>query len=368
MLPWAPAGPGGRRADGDDAGGSRSAWACGGVRARRAPERRHRPAPRVLLVAPVPTSTEDQTPWGPSSPVSGGRTGTDPARPALDAREDRSHDPRHGLRGGPGHVLHTPDGAGRRPGRDSATPARRLRDALEPLAMVTVWSEPAADQAAAAGLDFLAGYVGGRASVLGDVPGTVVASTFAVFEPNLAGGLWDQARASCSVAQLQQGRERAGTEALRAALPTSGSPGRRGRGGRRGRHPARRARRGRPHGTPALRGHGGAALARPGPRPPLARHVPAARAPRRLPCRRLRRRRARRHRGQRPHRAVGGVRPARVHVHARVVAGVDGRRDRAPAASRPARGGRALRRGTPRARRDRGRHRPRPAADRRPDR
>jgi hypothetical protein len=98
------------------------------------------------------------------------------------------------------------------------TPARRLRDALEPLAMVTVWSEPAAEQAAAAGLDFLAGYVGGRASALGDVPGTVVASTFAVFEPNLAGGLWDQARASCSVAQLQQGRERAGSEALRATL------------------------------------------------------------------------------------------------------------------------------------------------------
>ncbi|WP_433026511.1 SCO6745 family protein [Actinomycetospora sp. CA-053990] len=94
----------------------------------------------------------------------------------------------------------------------AATPARRLRDALEPLAMVTVWSEPAADQAAAAGLDFLAGYVGGRASVLGDVPGTVVASTFAVFEPDLAGGLWDQARASCSVAQLQQGRALAGVD------------------------------------------------------------------------------------------------------------------------------------------------------------
>ncbi|MDD7918930.1 SCO6745 family protein [Actinomycetospora callitridis] len=105
------------------------------------------------------------------------------------------------------------------------TPARRLRDALEPLAMVTVWSEPAADRAAAAGLDFLAGYVGGRASVLGDVPGTLVASTFAVFEPDLAGGLWDQARASCSVAQLQQGRERAGTEALRAALAGVGESG-----------------------------------------------------------------------------------------------------------------------------------------------
>ncbi|MDD7925579.1 SCO6745 family protein [Actinomycetospora chibensis] len=107
----------------------------------------------------------------------------------------------------------------------AATPARRLRDALEPLAMVTVWSEPAADRAAAAGLDFLAGYVGGRASALGDVPGTLVASTFAVFEPDLAGGLWDRARASCSVAQLQQGRERAGTEALRAALADVGESG-----------------------------------------------------------------------------------------------------------------------------------------------
>ncbi|MEJ2889139.1 SCO6745 family protein [Actinomycetospora aeridis] len=100
----------------------------------------------------------------------------------------------------------------------ATTPARRLRDAIEPLAMVTVWSDPAADESAAAGLDFLGGYVGGRASALGDVPGTVVAAAFAVFEPGLVGGLWDQARTSCPVADLAAMRERAGAAALRSVL------------------------------------------------------------------------------------------------------------------------------------------------------
>ncbi|GAA4942551.1 hypothetical protein EV188_105230 [Actinomycetospora succinea] len=102
--------------------------------------------------------------------------------------------------------------------RTEATPARRLRDAVEPLAMVTVWSDAAAKESGDAGLDFLGGYVGGRASVLGDVEGTVVAAAFAVFEPGLVGGLWDQARAACPVADLRGMRERAGTAALRAVL------------------------------------------------------------------------------------------------------------------------------------------------------
>ncbi|MFC5141056.1 hypothetical protein ACFPK1_22665 [Actinomycetospora rhizophila] len=100
--------------------------------------------------------------------------------------------------------------------------ARRLRDAVEPLAMVTVWSDPAAEQSGAAGLDFLGGYVGGRASALGDVEGSVVAAAFAVFEPGLVGGLWDQARAACSVTDLRAMRERAGTAALRTVLADVG--------------------------------------------------------------------------------------------------------------------------------------------------
>ncbi|GAA4896849.1 SCO6745 family protein [Actinomycetospora straminea] len=107
-------------------------------------------------------------------------------------------------------------------GSAPATPARRLRDAVEPLAMVTVWSDPAAEESGAAGLDFLGGYVGGRASVLGDVDGAVVAAAFAVFEPGLVGGLWDQARATCPVADLRALRERAGATALRTVLADVG--------------------------------------------------------------------------------------------------------------------------------------------------
>lgn len=100
----------------------------------------------------------------------------------------------------------------------TASPARRLRDAVEPLAMVTVWSEAASGERDAAGLDFLAGYVGGRGSSLGDVEGAVVAATFGVFEPGFLADLWARARASCSVAQLRDARERAAGTALRAAL------------------------------------------------------------------------------------------------------------------------------------------------------
>lgn len=63
------------------------------------------------------------------------------------------------------------------------TPARRLRHVLEPPAMVNVWSAPAHEHLAKAGLDFLTGYVGGRACVLGNPSPGVVAATFAVFEP-----------------------------------------------------------------------------------------------------------------------------------------------------------------------------------------
>jgi hypothetical protein len=98
------------------------------------------------------------------------------------------------------------------------TPALRLRHVLEPLAMINVWSAPAHDHLAAAGLDFLTGYVGGRGCVLGDPSPGVVAATFAVFEPGLAGELWRQARTACSVEELLAVREIGAREGLRAAL------------------------------------------------------------------------------------------------------------------------------------------------------
>jgi hypothetical protein len=100
----------------------------------------------------------------------------------------------------------------------TGTPALRLRHVLEPLAMVSVWGAPAHEHLAKAGLDFLTGYVGGRACVLGDPSPGVVAATFAVFEPGLAGELWRGARAACSVSELRAVRELGGGESLRAAL------------------------------------------------------------------------------------------------------------------------------------------------------
>ena len=140
------------------------------------------------------------------------------------------------------------------------TPALRLRHVLEPLAMINVWSAPAHDHLAAAGLDFLTGYVGGRGCVLGDPSPGVVAATFAVFEPGLAGELWRQARAACSVEELLAVREIGG------AGGAAGRPrGRRRRRGRAGhadaaRGPRRRRARG-PRRSPALRRAARSALA-----------------------------------------------------------------------------------------------------------
>ena len=100
----------------------------------------------------------------------------------------------------------------------SDTPARRLRDALEPLAMVDIWSEAATEQGEALGLDFLGWYVGGRGSQLGDPTGPVVAATFGVFEPGVIAGLWDGARSTVSVERLRAAHERAAIDALSGAL------------------------------------------------------------------------------------------------------------------------------------------------------
>jgi len=68
------------------------------------------------------------------------------------------------------------------------------------------------------GLDFLAGYVGGRGSVLGDAAGAVVAAAFAWFEPGLVAGLWDAARSVVPPAQLAAAREEATAASLRDVL------------------------------------------------------------------------------------------------------------------------------------------------------
>jgi hypothetical protein len=100
------------------------------------------------------------------------------------------------------------------------SPARRLRDAIEPIATICYWSEPAYDAYAACGLDFLQGYVWSRACVLGEPDGGVVAAAFGVFEPGLIGQLYDAARATCGLAEIRAAREAGSVTALHAALGT----------------------------------------------------------------------------------------------------------------------------------------------------
>ena len=100
----------------------------------------------------------------------------------------------------------------------TAGPARRLRDACEPIAMHAVWSRVTNERLAALGLDFLAGYVGGRGAFLGEPTGAVAAAAFAWFEPGLVTALWDTARATVPLDQLGQARDEATVASLRAVL------------------------------------------------------------------------------------------------------------------------------------------------------
>ena len=101
----------------------------------------------------------------------------------------------------------------------AATPARRLRDCLEPLAMHAVWSEEVNAALAELGLvEFFEAYVIGRAGPLGEVPGAVVSATFGVFEPGFLGQTWDAARSRAKLPEVIAVRDRATAASLRAVL------------------------------------------------------------------------------------------------------------------------------------------------------
>ncbi|GAA3226156.1 hypothetical protein GCM10017691_15520 [Pseudonocardia petroleophila] len=109
-------------------------------------------------------------------------------------------------------------------GGPSPTPARALRDALEPVAMHAVWSAPVNRALAERGHDFLTGYVTGRAAPLGEVPSSVVAATFAVFEPGLVDALWTAGRALVPLPELIALRDAATAASLRAVLGDAAEP------------------------------------------------------------------------------------------------------------------------------------------------
>ena len=97
-------------------------------------------------------------------------------------------------------------------------PARRLRDACEPLAMHALWNRHTNEHLAALGLDFLTGYVWGRAASLGEPSPPVVAAVFAWFEPGLLAGLYETARTAVPRERLLAVRDAATAASLAELL------------------------------------------------------------------------------------------------------------------------------------------------------
>lgn len=99
-----------------------------------------------------------------------------------------------------------------------ARPARRLRDACEPLAMHPVWARLTNERLAALGLNFLTSYVWGRAAALGEPPASLVAAAFAAFEPGLVTGVYEEARSQLERVVLLAARDEATTTSLQHIL------------------------------------------------------------------------------------------------------------------------------------------------------
>lgn len=100
----------------------------------------------------------------------------------------------------------------------STHPARRLRDAIEPLAMHPVWARRTNERLAALGLDFMQSYLWGRAAALGEPSPGVVVAAFAVFEPCFVAATYEAARSAVNRDRVLDEREVATTESLAEVL------------------------------------------------------------------------------------------------------------------------------------------------------
>ncbi len=96
----------------------------------------------------------------------------------------------------------------------SAAGARRLRDAIEPIGAHAFWSRPVNDGYRALGLDFFTGYVWGRAAALGDASPGVVVAAFGVMEPTHLRDAYAAARATVSLSDILDARQRGAEESL----------------------------------------------------------------------------------------------------------------------------------------------------------
>jgi hypothetical protein len=98
------------------------------------------------------------------------------------------------------------------------TPARRLRDALEPLATHGIWCRATNERYQALGLNFMTGYVWGRAAALGEPSPGVVVSTFGVFEPAFLTATFEEGRAAAPRAEVLAARADGAVQSLEALL------------------------------------------------------------------------------------------------------------------------------------------------------
>jgi hypothetical protein len=102
------------------------------------------------------------------------------------------------------------------PSRIPTTPARRLRDALEPIAAQGFFSDR--DQLQALGLSFIPGYVWGRAAALGEPSAAVVVAAFGVFEPTFLAAAYEEGRATASRHDVLAARTAGSTKQLQEVL------------------------------------------------------------------------------------------------------------------------------------------------------
>ena len=92
--------------------------------------------------------------------------------------------------------------------------ARRLRDALEPIATQGWWSRAVYERVAALGLDFFEAYVWGRAAALGEPAAATVVATFGVFDPALLTAVYERGSAAASREAVLAAREQGAAETL----------------------------------------------------------------------------------------------------------------------------------------------------------
>jgi hypothetical protein len=102
-----------------------------------------------------------------------------------------------------------------------STPARRLRDALEPIATQGWWGRAVNGRMKALGLDFFQGYVWGRAASLGEPTAAVVAATFGVFEPTFIGGVYNSATVVASRFDVLAARDLGASEGMMSLIGAS---------------------------------------------------------------------------------------------------------------------------------------------------